>query len=396
MDAGTAELTGDVIVIGAGPAGLAAGYYLERAGIDYLIVERTDQIGSTWAGLYPTLRLNTASFVSHLPGRRIPLRYGIYMLGRDFYAYLVEYARQYPLKIRFRVEVTRVTPRADGWWVETNVGARWYPCVIVASGRFSKPYLPDLPGMATFDGQILHARDYHGPEPFAGQRVLVAGSGPSGTDIAVELQHTAARPVLLSVRSDIVIARRYPYGLPDTAWQLLARMFLPRRWRKPVLDRIVYQGYHDAADLGLKLAPNRTDRRGTSAPVRGRALIDAIHSGAVRPVAGIAAFGTSRCVELLDGSRVEADVVILSTGYRPAIDYLDFDYETDIDGWPVRISSAIEGGWTEVKDHPGLYLVGRYYRGLGPLNNIRNEARTAVREIRNRLTRLTPVRSGAP
>lgn len=395
MHAATAELTGDVLVIGAGPAGLAAGYYLERARVDYLIVERADQIGSTWAGLYPTLRLNTASFVSHLPGQRIPLRYGIYMLGRDFYAYLVDYARRHPLKIRFRVEVIRVTPRAAGWWVETSIGSRWYPCVIVASGRFSKPHIPDLPGMGTFDGQIIHAREYHGPEPFAGQRVLVAGGGPSGTDIAVELQYTALRPVLLSVRSDIVIARRYPYGLPDTAWQLLARMFLPRRWRKPVLDRIVYQGYRDAADLGLKLAPNRTDRRGTSAPVRGRALIDAIRSGAVRPVAGIAAFGANRCVELLDGSRVEADVVILSTGYRPAIDYLDFDYETDVDGWPLRISSEIEGGRTEVKGYPGLYLVGRYYRGLGPLNNIRNEARTAVREIRERLTHLTSVRSGA-
>ncbi|MCS7071186.1 MAG: NAD(P)/FAD-dependent oxidoreductase, partial [Anaerolinea sp.] len=203
VDASGTALTGDVLVIGAGPAGLAAGYYLERAGIDYLIVERTDHIGSTWAGLYPTLRLNTASFVSHLPGQRIPLRYGIYMLGRDFYAYLVNYAHRHPFRIQFRVEVTRVTPRANGWWVETSAGSRWYPCVIVASGRFNKPFIPDLPGMSTFDGCILHARDYHGPEPFAGQRVLVAGSGPSGTDIAVELQHTAARPVLLSVRSDI-------------------------------------------------------------------------------------------------------------------------------------------------------------------------------------------------
>lgn len=268
--------------------------------------------------------------------------------------------------------------------------------MIVASGRYNKPFIPDIPGLASFGGRILHARDYHGPQPFAGQRVLVAGSGPSGSDIALELQQTAARPILFSVRSDIVIARRYPYGLPDTAWQILARTLLPRRLRKRFLNRIVYQGYRDAADLGLVLAPNRTDRRGSSAPVRGRDLIDAIRSGAIRPVAGIAAFADDCRIELLDGTQAEADAVILSTGYRPAIDYLDFEYETDVDGWPVRISADIEGGWTEVKNRPGLYLVGRFYRGLGPLNNIRAEARTAVTEIEQRLTRLRPVRPAAP
>lgn len=392
MRAAAPPLAGDVLVIGAGPAGLSAAYYLERAGIDYVIVERSDHIGSTWAGLYPSLRLNTASFVSHLPGQRIPLRHGIYMMGRDFYAYLAEYARRHPARIRFEVDVTRVTPQAEGWWVETTAGSAWFPCVIVASGRYSKPFIPDIPGMTSFGGRVLHACDYHGPEPFAGLRVLVAGSGPSGSDIVLELQQTATHPILFSVRSDIVIARRFPYGLPDTAWQILARTLLPRRLRKRFLDRIVYQGYRDASELGLVLAPNRTDRRGSSAPVRGRDLIDAIRSGAIRPVAGIAAFGDDRRIDLLDGTQAEADAVILSTGYRPAIDYLDFDYETDVDGWPVRISAEIEGGWTEVKNRPGLYLVGRFYRGLGPLNNIRAEARTAVAEIGQRLTRLTPVR----
>lgn len=380
-----AGLTGDVLVIGAGPAGLAAAYHLERAGIPYTIAERTHEIAPTWAHLYPSLRLNTGSFVSHLPGQRIPLKHGIYMTGRDFYAYVRDYAARHPFKIAFGVTVTRVTPTEQdgrhGWRVDTSAGTAWFPFVIVASGRFSNPYLPPIPGMADFPGAILHASAYHGAEPFAGQRVIVAGSGPSGVDIALELQHTAARPVRLAVRSDIVIARRYPYGLPDTVWQLLVRTFVPARWRKAVLNKIVYQGYADAPSIGVALAPNRTDRRGTSAPVRGRDLIDAVQAGAIQPVAGIAAFGADGCVHLLDGTAHAVDTAILSTGYRPAIDYLDFPYTTDADGWPVRVSTEVEGGLTAVAGVTGLYLVGRFYRGLGPLNNIRHEAASAVREI---------------
>ncbi|MFQ3566046.1 MAG: NAD(P)/FAD-dependent oxidoreductase [Aggregatilineales bacterium] len=374
------EIGGAVLVIGAGPAGLASAYYLERAGISYTVVDRADHIASTWSNLYPTLRLNTASFVTHLPGRRMPLRYGYYATGRQLYEYLRRYSDDHQFHIVLQVEVHRVAPENGGWRVETNRGVYHFDAVIVATGRFSNPYIPDIPGLQTTAINVLHARDYHHAEPFREQRVMVVGSGPSGVDIALELVEVAKLPVLLSVRSDIVIARRYPYGLPDTLWQMLARIFVPSRWRKAIVNKIVYQSYPDAHELGLKLAPNRTDRQGSSTPVRGRALIDAVKAGKIRPVAGIARLETDEAV-LVDGSSYTIDSLILSTGYRPAIGYLDIDYETDVDGWPRRISDDIEGGLTQVLGYPGLYLVGRFYRGLGPLNNIRREAATAVREI---------------
>jgi putative flavoprotein involved in K+ transport len=389
------ELTGDVLVIGAGPAGIASAYYLERANISYTVVERAPIAGSTWANLYASLRQNTASFVSHLPGKRMPLRYGIYATGKQFYEYLRQYVEQHKFRICYGIEVLRVAPQGSGWGVETSTGAAWFPVVIVASGRFGKPYLPDIPGREDFKGEVLHARDFCRPEPFAGMRVLVVGSGPSGVDIALELMATAALPVLLSIRSDIVIARRYPYGLPDTWWQMLARALVPQRWRAPVLNKIVYQSYRDLKQLGLPLAPNRTDRKGSSAPVRGRQVIDAIQAGKVKPVAGLARF-EPKGVELMDGSHYEIDTVVLSTGYRPAVDYLDIEYEPDIDGWPRRTSDEIEDGSTEVLGYPGLYLVGRFYRGLGPLHNIRHEAQTAVEQIRERLAKPRGVRADLP
>lgn len=377
-------MTGDVLVIGAGPAGIASAYYLEEAGIPYTVVDRAQLIGSTWSSLYPSLRLNTASYVSHLPGARLPLRYGIYATGRQFYEYLCRYVEQRNFHILVGVQVRRVSPQDDGWCVETSIGSTWFPAVIIASGRFGKPYMPDIPGLEFTECEVLHARDFNVATPFAGKRVMVVGNGPSGVDIALDLLAVARQPVLLSIRSDIVVARRYPYGLPDSAWNLLARLIVPKRWRKRLLDKIVFQGYRDAVGLGLPLAPNRTDRKGTSAPIRGRDLIDAIKARSVKVVAGLVMF-EGDAVVLADGSRCEVDTVILSTGYRPAIDYLDILYEPDVDGWPRRTTDDIEGGSTEVLGYPGLHLVGRFYRGLGPLHNIRREAYTAVREIQERL-----------
>lgn len=368
-----------VFVVGAGPAGISSAYYLEQAGIAYRVVDRADVIASTWANQYPSLRLNTAGFVSHLPGQRIPLRNGIYPLGRDFYAYVRDYMHHHKFNIELGVEVRRVAPDDGQWRVETSRGSGRYPFVIIASGRFSNPYLPAISGVETFSGRYLHSHDFTNPQDFAGQRVMVVGNGPSGVDIASALIPVAQHPVLLAIRSDIVIARQYPYGLPTFGWVMLANL-LPKRWRKAFLNRVNYQTYSDLADLDLPLAPNRDDRVGTSAPARGRDLIDGVLAGTIKGVAGLARLD-GRCAVLMDGTEHEVDAVIMCTGYRPALSYLDIDYETDKEGWMVR--SDPRG--TEVAGYPGLFLVGRYYRGLGPLHNIRHEAQVTVDAIAARM-----------
>ncbi len=375
---------GDVLVIGAGPTGLCCAYYLEQAGIRYTVVDRSDKIGSTWANLYPSLHLNTANFVSNLPGQRIPLKYGVYPSGRNFYQYLQDYAKQHQFHIRLNVTVKRVSPLGTHWRVETSEGTHVFKNVMIATGRFGNPYIPTFEGQSRFQGKIIHSNQYREADTFKNQKILIIGNGPTGVDIALELTQTAILPVYLAVRSDLVIARSYPWGLPNSAWQYIAQTFLPQKWRKAFLDRVVYHSYRDAHEIGVRLAPNRVDRIGSSTPIRGRGLIDAIKKQVIYPVAGVRRFHENT-VELQDGSHLPADTVILATGYRPVLSYLDIPYETDIDGWPLRISSEIEGGKTQVKDHAGLYLVGRFYRGLGPLYNIRHEAETAVNEIQQRL-----------
>lgn len=384
-------MTVDVLVVGAGPAGINAAYYLERVGISYRVVDKASITASTWASLYPTLRLNTAGFISHLPGKQMPLRDAIFPTGKRYYAYVQNYLKDHHFNIDLGVEVKRITPEGEGWRVETDQGVEWYRVVIVASGRFNKPYLPAIPGVEDFEGEYLHASAYRDPASFAGKRVLVVGNGPSGGDISADLagqsdgrfpqrDPVAAMPVLLGIRSDIVVAKEYPYGIPTTVWGLMS-LWLPKRWRMPFLHRVLYQGYRGQDKLGLPLAPNREDRVGTSAPVRGRGLVDGIRAGRIRPVAGLARLTRDSAV-LLDGTTHPVDAVIMCTGYRPAIDYLDFPFEVDKDGWMVRRSEDSQ----QAAGYPGLYVIGRFYRGLGPLYNMRQEAEVAIREIAECLT----------
>ncbi len=367
----------DVLVIGAGPAGLISAYTLERAGISYRAVDRANVVGSTWASLYPSLRLNTANFVSQLPGMPVPWRDGFYMMGRTYHQHLAAFARKHQFDVHLGVEVQRVTPDGDLWRVESSEGVAWYPAVIVATGKFGNPILPAIPGVDQFNGRYLHARDFQNPNEFAGVKALVAGCGPSGVDIALALTQVTPHPVLLSIRRDILIARRYPFGLPETLWRVLLG-WLPERWFKRLHDAISYHGYADAETCGLPLARNREDREGTSAPVRGRELIDAIKAGKIIPVKGLARLGVNDA-ELDDGSHHAVDTVIMATGYRAVINYLHMPFEVDKDGWPVRAEGQ------EVAGYPGLYLVGRFYQGLGPLSNIKGEADIAVAQIKQRL-----------
>lgn len=367
-----------VLVIGAGPAGLTSAYMLEQAGLAYRVVDRAPIVGSTWASLYPSLKLNTIVPFSHLPGARLTWRSGWYISGRQLYEHICAFAEKHAFNLHLKVEVTRVSPEADGWRVESSEGSAWYPAVIIATGKFSHPFIPDIPGLDEYRGHWIHAHAFRDPEMLRGQRVLIIGNGPSGADIAVALTEVTDQPVLLSIRSDVLIARRYPLGLPDAVWRWLT-LWMPDKIRMPLLQRISWQTFPDLAKYGLKNGRNREERLGTSAPVRGPELFNAIKAGKVCVAAGIERFDGDGVV-LKDGSREKVDTVILATGYRPALDYLDLPpYEVDKEGWPVR-----EPG-QQVAGHPGLYIVGRFYQGFGPIYNMQGEAKLTAEQIKGRL-----------
>jgi cation diffusion facilitator CzcD-associated flavoprotein CzcO len=369
----------DVLVIGAGPAGIACAYFLREYGLRYEVVDKATVIASTWANQYPSLRLNTTRFFSHLPGEKFPLHYGLFPTGKQYHEYLTRFVARHDLNITLGVEVLHVAQEGDGWRVETTRGVEHYPAVILASGRFSNPHIPHIPGLDHFDGQVVHASAFKHPADFAGQRVMVIGNGPSGVDLVTALPRHAAQPVYLAQRTGLVLRPRYPMGMPKHAWMMLSEM-LPPRLGKPLLNRVLLLKFRNLHRVGIKTPP--PGEESSAAGTRGPELIRAVRRGAVQPVESPVDFAGST-VTLRDGSQIELDTLILATGYRPALRYLDIVYETDRDGLPQR---ELDGGpGYEVKGYPGLYVVGVFYQGKGAMFNFNVEARITARQIARRL-----------
>lgn len=386
----------DVLVIGAGPAGIASAYYLEKAGISYKVVDKARVIASTWANLYPSLRLNTTRFFSHLPGEKFPLHYGLFPTGKQYHAYLERYVAKHNFNIHLGVSVDRVSQNGDVWRVEWHTdgdsGVDVYKAVISASGRFGKPITPRIPGMDDFQGEIIHAQDYLDPAPFLDKRVMVVGNGPSGVDIASELGNTYAKtPVLLSQRTGVVLRPRYPWGLPKHLWKIISER-LPQSLGDKLYSKISSIKYNANQMRGIK-TPSTAEESSAAGGTRGWELVEAVRAGRVKSVDGPMHFHANT-VEVESGEHYAVDAVIMATGYGFSLyDYLDIEVEShDQHGWPLRLDELDEGGMRQVKGYPGLYLVGVFYQGKGAMYNFNTEAAQAVDEIKARFVELAEQR----
>ncbi len=370
----------NVLIIGAGPAGIASAYALRQAGISYRLIDRAGEVASTWNSLYPSLRLNTTRFFSHMTGKKFPLWYGLYPTGKQYHRYLVEYAREQGIQPEFGVQVNRVAPEGDLWRVETNLGVDCYPAVISATGRFGNPIWPEIDGMDDFTGQMLHAHEFTNAADFAGKRVMVVGNGPSGVDISIDVGKVSP-PSSIAIRSGIVLRPRYPLGLSTHVWMMIGEL-LPEKWGHWLVEKVSNLRYTHQTRYGLKLPGDKDS--GSAIPYRGPELIHAIRDGYVIPVDAPIRF-SDKTAFLADGSQLEIDAVIMATGYQPVLStYLDMDYDTDDQGWPLRDLEAHPNG-REVLGHPGLYLVGVFYKGKGAMYNFNVEARIAAKQIQARL-----------
>jgi cation diffusion facilitator CzcD-associated flavoprotein CzcO len=206
-----------VVVIGAGPAGLASAAELGRAGVRALVLDRADSVGSSWRSRYDRLRLNTSRWTSTLPGARYARGTPLFPSRDEMVRYLEEYAERNRLELRLGTPVERLDPRNGGWSLRTPVGDIEAAHVLVATGFEHTPAIPAWPGRDRFRGKLIHAGDYRNAEPFQGQQVLVIGPGCSEVEIAYDLAEGGAGRVCLAVRTPPTFLLRIDRGSPATS-----------------------------------------------------------------------------------------------------------------------------------------------------------------------------------
>lgn len=364
----------DWVVVGAGPAGLAAAAALRERGVRPLVLERGEAVGTAWrTQRYDRLRLHTVRALSGLPGLSIPRSCGRWVARDDFVAYLDAYARRFALEPRLGVEVQRID-RADGAWrLRTPDGPLDARRVVVATGYSREPRLPDRPGLERYAGELVHSADYRRPGPYRGRDVLVVGSGNSGAEIAVDLAEGGAARVRLSVRTPPNIVRRQRLGVPAQVVGIaLGR--LPGRTLDPIGRALRRLTVPDLAAHGLP-APrdgfSQVLRTGTI-PILDVGIVDAVRSGRVEVVAAVEAFERD-AVLLADGSRLVPDAVVAATGFRPGLEPLVGHLGVlDARGLPL-----VHGAETHVRA-PGLHFAALELTLSGLLRTAAADARAVA------------------
>ncbi len=354
--------TQDAIVVGAGPAGLAAARELSVRGLSCVVLEAGAAVGWSWRRFYDSLVLHTASRLSALPG--LPFGRGVpqFVPRSRFIEYLEGYVRRFDLRVRTGTNVQRVERAGDGWRVSWAGGSLDAPSVVVATGIAANPVRPAIPGIEAFPGCILHSIDYRSPADLCKGRVLVIGAGNSGAEIAAELG-AAAFPTTISIRSGVAVVPRDIAGIPSQYLGLLIR-----RLPSPLARFIV--------GVALRVrerrsGPSLLPQGGTSPldviPLVGFHLPDAVAAGRVQVRPGVDVFdgGTAR---FANGTHEAFDIVILATGFRPALQCLAGVVRLDHRGFALRSDRVTSA------DAPGLFFVGHNYDASGGLFNIRRDA----------------------
>ncbi|MFD6418383.1 NAD(P)-binding domain-containing protein [Streptomyces sp. NPDC060194] len=349
----------DVVVIGAGQAGLAAAHHLRRTGLapdrDFVVLDHAPRPGGAWQFRWPSLTYGKVHGMHALPGMELigadPDRPSSEVIG----AYFADYEARFDLRVRRPVDVRAVRDDGARLLVETSAGGWSARALINATGTWDRPFWPRYPGQETFRGRQLHTAQYPGPEAFAGLRVVVVGGGASGTQHLLELTPFAAATAWVTRRPPVF--REGPFGEVEGR---AAVALVEERVRRGLPPRSV------VSVTGLPL--NDAIRQGLAdGTLERRPMFERITPTGV-------VFG--------DGTSFDADVVLWATGFRPAVDHLA----------PLRLREPgggirLEG--TRAARDPRVHLVG--YGPSASTVGANRAGRAAVREIRSLLA-LDPVR----
>ncbi|NEK87072.1 NAD(P)/FAD-dependent oxidoreductase [Blastococcus saxobsidens] len=324
----------DVVVIGAGQAGLATGWALARQGFErgsgFVVLDGETAAGGAWQHRWPSLTLGTTHRVHDLPGLPFRPADDSAPAVESVPAYFADYERRFDLPVLRPVRVTAVRrTEHGGFTVETDRGAWQARAVVNATGTWTRPFVPRYPGQELFRGRQLHTVDYRAAEEFRGQRVVVVGGGASATQLLAEISRVA---------STTWVTRRPPVWRDGPFDEDVGREVVAK------VEEAVREGRRPGSVVGVTglLTSTPYVRDGLDRGVLQRLpMFDRITPDGVAWDGG-------------DGEparTIPADVILWATGFRAAVGHLA----------PLRLRDPGRGfrmEGTQVAGEPRLHLVG--------------------------------------
>ena len=265
----TAPLRGDVLdvlVIGAGQAGLAVAYHLRQAGLRFLVVDAAVEVGAAWRSRWDSLTLFTPAQYDALPGMAFPAPADTYPTAADVADYLQSYATVFELPILLNTRVSGLERHGEEFAVATGRGLLHARQVVVATGPFQTPVTPAISADLGSDVRQLHSTEYRNPDQVDPGPVVVVGAGNSGRQIALEL--SAAHEVTLAVGTAAMQLPQRMLGR-DLFWWLLKSRLLSKTADSRVARRMRARGdlvigspLGDLRDAGVDIRPRLTGTNG--------------------------------------------------------------------------------------------------------------------------------------
>ena len=310
----------DVVIIGAGQAGLAAGYYLKRMNQQFIILDENYGIGDSWRKRWDSLKLFTPSQHDGLPGMPFPGIKGSFP-GKDEMAdYLKRYVMEYSLPVKTDTKVNRLFAENNHFEINTSRDKLISRKVVIATGTNPFPKIPSLSSEIRSEIFQIHSSGYISPDSLPPGDVLVVGAATSGIEIALEISKTHRT----------YISGNPPFHIPDKAlryagdiyWWFISNIIttrtpIGRKVKKKIIrggSPLIRVSSEDLKIAGVKNLPR---------------------------VAGV----KDGYPELEDRTIIKVESIIWATGYRPDFSWIDAEV-TDETGWPLSergISTVIKG-----------------------------------------------------
>ncbi len=334
-------------VIGAGISGLVTAKVFGEDGFDVAVFEKDAGLGGVWSAsrTYPGLHANNPRESYAFSDFPYPADTDDFPSAPQIRAYLESYADRFGVRprIRLRTEVARVVPAGDGWDVTVRSGGGVetlrFDYVVVCSGVFSEPFIPEVEGAERFTGRTVHSSVATDPALFAGRRVVVVGGGKSALDIAAFAGRVAASCNLV-FRSAYWMMPRYLFGHLRCDWVIQARV--PESFfRYHRLDgieaalhgigqplvRLWWRGFCCLLPRLLGIPPELVPDAPLPAGIEGVGIAHGVYelarAGRIRAVRGnLRRFVGDSTIELDSGETLAADLVVFATGWRQTLPFL--------------------------------------------------------------------------